>query len=118
MTYGITGTQMPGSYFPANQIWQVVAFVKSLSHPDSGGSVSGNASSGEKLFRKNGCSKCHLTGGAGGRLGPDLTDIGSIRSPAYLRTAITDPNAKSISRLSRRADRRQQRQTDLRSSAE
>jgi len=97
ITYGIAGTQMPGSYFPSNQIWQVVAFVKSLSRrPTSGGSIPGNASSGAKLFRRNGCSKCHLTGGEGGRLGPDLTDIGSIRSPAYLRTAIADPNAKEI----------------------
>ena len=96
ITYGITGTQMPGSYFPANQIWQVVAFVKALNHPNSDASVPGNASSGAKLFRRNGCSKCHLIGGEGGRLGPDLTDIGSIRSPAYLRTAIIDPNAKSI----------------------
>src|SRR6266568_5267701 len=46
ITYGIAGTQMPGSYFPANQIWQVVAFVKSLSHPKSGASVPGNVSSG------------------------------------------------------------------------
>ena len=96
ITYGITGTQMPGSYFPANQIWQVVAFVKSLSHPNSDASVPGNASAGATLFRRNGCSKCHLIGREGGRLGPDLTDIGSIRSPAYLRTAIIDPNAKSI----------------------
>jgi cytochrome c oxidase cbb3-type subunit 3 len=95
ITYGITGTQMPGSYFPANQIWQVVAFVKTLSHPNSDAPVPGNASSGAKLFRRNGCSKCHLIGGDGGRLGPDLTDIGSIRSPSYLRTAIADPNAKS-----------------------
>jgi putative heme-binding domain-containing protein len=27
-------------------------------------------------------------------LGPDLTDVGSIRSPGYLRAAIADPNAK------------------------
>jgi cytochrome c oxidase cbb3-type subunit 3 len=96
ITYGITGTQMPGSYFPAHQIWQVVAFVKSLSHPNSADSILGSASSGATLFRRNGCSKCHLIGGEGGRLGPDLTDIGSIRSAAYLRTAIADPNAKSI----------------------
>ncbi len=37
-----------------------------------------------------------MIGGEGGRLGPDLTDVGSIRSPSYLRTAIVDPNAKSI----------------------
>lgn len=96
ITYGITGTQMPGSYFPANQIWQVVAFVKTLSHPNAGASIPGDKASGAKLFRLNGCSKCHLIDGEGGRLGPDLTDIGSIRSAGYLRTAIADPNAKSI----------------------
>jgi cytochrome c oxidase cbb3-type subunit 3 len=93
---GIPGTQMPVSYFPPNQIWQLVAFVKSLSHPSGGVSIPGNASSGAKLFRQIGCSNCHIAGGEGGRIGPELSDIGSIRAPAYLRTAIVDPNAKSI----------------------
>jgi cytochrome c oxidase cbb3-type subunit III len=95
ITNGIPGTQMPVSYFPPDQIWQLVAYVKSLSHADNGAPVPGNAASGAKLFRKNGCPTCHLAGGEGGRLGPDLSDIGSIRSPAYLRKAITDPNAES-----------------------
>lgn len=95
ITDGVPGTEMPVSYFPPNQIRELVAFVKSLSRPGSDASVPGNALSGAKLFRQNGCLTCHLNGEEGGRLGPDLSDIGSIRSPAYLRAAITDPNAKS-----------------------
>jgi len=83
---------MPVSYFPPNQIWQLVAFVQSLSRSDSNSFVPGNPAAGAKLFRRNGCSTCHLTAEGGGRLGPDLSDIGSIRSAAYLRAAITDPN--------------------------
>jgi len=93
---GVPGTQMPVSYFPPNQIRQLVAYVRSLSQPNSRAPVSGNALSGAKLFRQNRCSSCHLTGSEGGHLGPDLTDIGAIRSAAYLRRAITDPNAKLI----------------------
>jgi len=92
---GVPGTEMPVSYFPPNQIWQLVAFVKSLSRPDSSSSVPGNPESGARLFRQNGCATCHFTGKGGGRLGPDLTDIGSIRSAAYLRAAITNPNANA-----------------------
>jgi cytochrome c oxidase cbb3-type subunit III len=81
---------------PPHQIWQLVAFVKSLSRPSGGVSIAGNASSGAKLFRQIGCSNCHVAGGEGGRIGPELSNIGAIRSPAYLRTALVDPNANSI----------------------
>jgi len=94
ISFGIPGTQMPGSYFPDNQILQIVAFVKTLSRHDAEPSLPGNRASGEKLFHQSGCAKCHMIRGAGGRLGPDLSDVGSIRSPAYLRAVIVDPNAR------------------------
>jgi len=34
----------------------------------------------------------HMVGGRGGAFGPDLTNIGSFRSPAHLRDSILRPN--------------------------
>jgi cytochrome c oxidase cbb3-type subunit III len=96
ITNGIPGTEMPVSYFPPNQIRELVAYVKSLSNSSPGAAVPGNPSSGAKLFRKNGCLRCHLVAGEGGRLGPELDGIGSARALDYLRSAITVPNAKSV----------------------
>jgi putative heme-binding domain-containing protein len=89
---GIAGTPMPATSLPDPQLWQLVRHVHDL----AGGvhvTVPGNAAAGEKLFAgKGGCAKCHMIRGEGGRLGPDLTYIGSLRSPANLRASILRPD--------------------------
>jgi putative heme-binding domain-containing protein len=45
--------------------------------------ATGDAESGERLFRAN-CSSCHVVNGRGGQLGPDLSRIGSARPRAGL----------------------------------
>jgi len=49
---------------------------------------------GEAIFRgKGACENCHRVRGRGSRVGPDLSEIGSQREPAELRTSIVDPGA-------------------------
>jgi len=60
----------------------------------------GDSQRGAKLFNnreRSKCITCHLKGGKGVRLGPDLTWIGAIRSERDLLEAIVFPNA-SIAR--------------------
>ena len=90
---GIPGTAMPSLFFPQEFIWQVVAYVRSLSQANAGAKPSGEAARGAKLFRERGCATCHLVGGEGGVQGPELSVIGSQRSAEHLRQAILDPNA-------------------------
>lgn len=90
---GIPGTQMPGVYFEEVQIWQIVAFVRSLAAGGSRATLPGDKASGEKLFfGKAGCTGCHMVNGRGGRFGPDLSDAGSARTAHHLRTSILKPN--------------------------
>jgi putative heme-binding domain-containing protein len=91
---GIVGTAMPGVFFDGTQVWQIVAFVRSLSQTGIATSVHGDAAHGGQLFREKGCAGCHLVRGEGGVKGPDLSVIGSQRSPEYLSESIVDPNAK------------------------
>ena len=93
ITGGIAGTAMPGSFFDGTQVWQIVAFVRSLSQVAAATPPTGDAHHGQALFRDKGCIGCHTIHGVGGLKGPDLSFIGSQRSTAYVREAILDPNA-------------------------
>jgi putative heme-binding domain-containing protein len=82
---------MPATSLPDPELWQIVRHVRLL----AGGvrvKVAGNPAAGEALFASRDCAKCHMIRGVGGRLGPDLSDIGSVRSPDHLRGSITRPD--------------------------
>jgi putative heme-binding domain-containing protein len=53
----------------------------------------GDAARGEALFRRPalGCAQCHALGGAGGRVGPDLSAIGASAPVEYLLDSILSP---------------------------
>ena len=90
---GIPGTEMPGIFFNGRQMWQLVAFVRSLSAGRAAEQITGDPAKGEAVYAANGCAVCHQIRGEGGSLGPDLTDIGAIRSMGHLQAAILEPDA-------------------------
>ncbi len=49
---------------------------------------------GELVYRKNGCALCHAIGGAGGKLGPDLSSIGASAPLDYIIESVLNPAAK------------------------
>ena len=54
----------------------------------------GDADNGKKLFRGAAtCANCHVVGGFGKSVGPDLTEIGSKLSREAMLTSILDPSA-------------------------
>ena len=89
---GIPGTAMPGTFFDGQQIWQIIAYLRSLS--GSSEAPRGDPRRGEKLFREKGCAGCHLAQGEGGIRGPDLSSIGSRSSVEHIRESILEPNAQ------------------------
>lgn len=99
---GIPGTEMPDFFFNGRQLWQIVAFVRSVRQPSQQFQVKGNPPAGGALFRgKGGCLRCHQVNGEGARLGPDLSQVGARRSPDHLKTSLADPN-QYVSPLDRR----------------
>jgi putative heme-binding domain-containing protein len=88
---GIPGTEMPGLFYSPDRVWQVIAYIRSLSQ--SRPAASGDSAAGARVFAANGCPNCHRVAGQGGRLGPDLTEIGRIRSLDHLRQAVVAPGA-------------------------
>jgi len=90
---GVPDTEMRG--IAAGQsdqtVWQIVAYLRSL----TGGmrvEVPGDATAGAQVYARSECAGCHVVDGVGGRDGPDLSSVGSRRSPTELRTDLVDPD--------------------------
>jgi putative heme-binding domain-containing protein len=84
---GVPGTEMPsvGPRTPDDEIWKILAYLKTIAAPTAPVVVTGNAQNGERVFRAN-CASCHRINGNGGRLGPDLSRVGVARA----RTALVN----------------------------
>jgi cytochrome c oxidase cbb3-type subunit III len=78
---GVPGTEMPsvGPRTPDDEVWKILAYLKTIAAPTNTDAVTGNAQNGERVFRAQ-CAGCHRVDGAGGRLGPDLSRIGVSRA--------------------------------------
>jgi putative heme-binding domain-containing protein len=88
---GVSGSSMPPSVAPDNELWAMVAYLRSVSVMPPLEST-GDAARGRTLFESE-CAACHQVRGQGGALGPDLTTIGAARSRAALTTAIREPSS-------------------------
>jgi putative heme-binding domain-containing protein len=88
---GIPGTTMPGFNLSGREIWQTLAYVRSLSTGVRSAELAkGNATKGAELFHSAGCEKCHQPRG----VGPDLRAVVHQRSLSDLRQSVLDPNAE------------------------
>ena len=77
---GVPNTEMPANPRMADlETWQLLAYLRTLAAPAPADPPRGNAQNGATLFRAT-CAACHRVNGAGGRLGPDLSRVGSARS--------------------------------------
>jgi len=97
ITEGISGTVMrPIDRVRTrdSEVWQLIAYLESISSPTLA-EPRGDPTRGEQLF--NGyCSVCHQVDAVGGRLGPDLSRIGSGRSADRLLQRIRGDFGKQV----------------------
>src|SRR5262245_53687056 len=90
---GIPGTQMPAFPMPEDDARAIVAWLRSLRSVGPEEQVTGDPRAGQTLFfGAAGCNRCHMFGGQGGRLGPNLSRIGEEKSVAALRKDVTQPD--------------------------
>lgn len=91
---GIAARGMPA--FPAlgpAGIKAMVTYLRILQGRAGVVAVNGSPARGKELFFGLArCSDCHMVGGAGGFLGPDLSSYSRSHSPDNIRQAIVDPN--------------------------
>lgn len=94
---GVPGTEMPAFVPPRNpdgDIWQALAYLKTLAAPAPTDPPRGNAENGERIFKAM-CAGCHRVNGVGGRIGPDLSRVGVARARttvvARIRRGVEEP---------------------------
>ena len=97
---GIPGTAMPQGNYSQAELTALVAYIRSAALDRSGeptGLAKGDVAQGAALFHSKGqCDTCHRVKGVGGFRGPNLSEIGAIRSAQSLRQSVLDPSAEII----------------------
>lgn len=92
---GVPGTEMPGNVnMSEEEIWMVIAYLRTLANPAGAPPERGDATRGEQIFwakERGNCGQCHMIGARGGRIGPNLSRIGAARSVAALEREIRRP---------------------------
>jgi cytochrome c oxidase cbb3-type subunit III len=101
ISQGIPGTVMPangtngqGVGMTDPEIWQIIAYLRSVQVRSPAKPV-GSAAHGKELFYGDAnCSSCHMVSGKGGRVGPDLTAVGSARTVESLVESVRSPSQR------------------------
>ena len=98
ITSGAPAAGMPAFRLPEGDLTSLVAFIRAGF--DANGNVGvtlGDAARGRALFETKGnCLSCHRLNDAGKYAGPDLTEIGRLRTPAALQRSLIDPTASML----------------------
>ena len=98
---GIPGTAMPangtngqGVGMTDEEIWQIITYIRSQ-EVKAPGQAAGNAGHGKELFYGDAnCSTCHMVEGKGGRLGPELTNVGGSRTHEAIVDSVRNPSRR------------------------
>lgn len=95
ITNGIPGTSMPPNKLDVAELSGVVAYLRTWRDVNTSRVALGNPTRGRTLFEgKGNCASCHRVGAQGGRLGPDLSDVGATaRSAEVLQQHLIDPTS-------------------------
>ncbi len=98
---GIPGTVMPangtngqGVGMTDEEIWQIITYIRSVEVKTSG-KLAGSPEHGKQLFYGDAnCSLCHMVEGKGGRVGPELTAVGSSRTREAIIDSVRNPSRR------------------------
>lgn len=94
ITTGIASTGMPAFKFQPAEVNAVVAFIRAGFDPSGTAVKVGSPTRGQALFAGKGqCATCHRVNGVGPRTAPDLSDIGSLRTPSALQRSLVNPTS-------------------------
>lgn len=93
---GIPNTAMPPGNYSEPNARTIVAYIRSMATSgERATNLPGDANRGKFLFEGQGaCTSCHRVSGNGSRVGPDLSQVGSVRRAVELERSLLEPNAE------------------------
>jgi putative heme-binding domain-containing protein len=101
ISQGVAGTAMPagtnggiGVGMTDEEIWQVITYIRSVQVKTPERPIGDAAHGRELYFGKARCGTCHMVKGKGGRLGPDLTAVGTARATEYIEDSVRNPSRR------------------------
>jgi putative heme-binding domain-containing protein len=75
----------------------IIAYLRSMNSFDAATVKAGNVVAGRAVFEgKGACTTCHRVGRVGSYAGPNLTDIGSVRSAGSLQRSLLEPTSQMM----------------------
>jgi len=94
---GSPAAGMPPFALDNAEMTGITAYLRNMNAFDTATVKAGNAERGRGLFEgKGGCVACHRIGRVGARVAPNLSDIGSQRSPGSLQRSLVDPTSQMM----------------------
>ena len=88
---------MPAMTLDNAEMTGIIAFLRNMNSIDRANVKTGDVTRGRAVFEgKGNCTSCHRVGRLGSRVGPNLSDIGSLRSPAALHRSLVDPTSQMM----------------------
>jgi putative heme-binding domain-containing protein len=88
---------MPPNNINSGNLVALVAYLHAMRDFKTKKVAMGDARAGKAIFDgKGGCLDCHRVNGKGSHVALDLSDVGAIRTPAYLEDALLDPQSAEL----------------------
>jgi putative heme-binding domain-containing protein len=88
---------MPAFALDNAEMAGVIAYLRNMNAFDSATVKAGDAVRGQAVVEgKGGCTGCHRIGAVGSRVGPNLGDIGSLRSAGSMQRSLVDPTSQMM----------------------
>jgi putative heme-binding domain-containing protein len=94
---GSQAAGMPPSALDDTDMVGIIAYLRNMNSFDAATVKAGNVVRGRAVFEGKGeCTKCHRVGRVGSYVGPNLTDIGSVRSAGSLQRSLVEPTSQMM----------------------
>ena len=88
---------MPAFALDTGDMAGIIAYLRNMNAFDATTVKTGDVTRGRTVFGgKGGCTGCHRVGATGSIVGPNLSDVGAIRSAGSLQRSLVDPGSQMM----------------------